>query len=340
MKESDIRPQALFDRYLELSRQDIAVFFADHEQFATVPCPACGEAEVSLAFKKFGFQYVTCDACGSLFNSPRPTQAMIDRYYRESTAVKFWATTFYKETEAERRARLFVPRAELVHELARKYELAGTTFVDIGCGYGVLLEEVARQPGFETVIGIDLSPDLAQVCRDKGFFVIKKKAEEVLPSEVTAGVATSFEVLEHLYNPTVFLKRIRDLLLPAGILLLTTLTCSGFDIQVLWEHSKSVYPPHHINLISVEGMIQLVTRSGFELADLSTPGELDVDIVRNTVTENPAIDLPRFVRQIIDSPDEGVSARFQQFLKANRLSSHIRVVAQCPVSRRPDSDFF
>lgn len=331
MKESDIRPKVLFDRYLELSRQDIAVFFDDHEQFDAVCCPACGEAEVSPAFEKFGFQYVTCDACGSLFNSPRPTQAMIDRYYRESAAAKFWATHFYKETEAERRARLFVPRAELVHELARKYELARTTFVDIGCGYGMLLEEVARGPGFEAVIGIDPSPELAQVCRDKGFFVIEKKAEEVQPNEMAAGVATCFEVLEHLYDPVVFLKRICDLLLPGGVLLLTTLTCSGFDIQVLWEHSKSVYPPHHINLISVEGMIQLVTRSGFELADLSTPGELDVDIVRNTVVENPAIVLPRFIRQIINSPDEGVRVRFQQFLKANRLSSYIRVVAQCPI---------
>jgi hypothetical protein len=111
----------------------------------------------------------------------------------------------------------------------------------------------------------------------------------------------------------------------------TTLTVSGFDIQVLWENSKSIYPPHHINLLSTQGMRDLVTRSGLQprsglqLVDLSTPGELDVDIVRNIQHENPEIQLSRFSASIINAPVE-VRTQFQNFLKANELSSHIRVI--------------
>jgi hypothetical protein len=107
----------------------------------------------------------------------------------------------------------------------------------------------------------------------------------------------------------------------------TTLTVSGFDIQVLWENSKSVYPPHHINLLSIEGFRRLVERSGLELISLQTPGELDVDIVRNTQHENPEIEVSRFGRSIINSPEE-VRANFQDFLKQNKLSSHAQIIVR------------
>ena len=57
-------------------------------------------------------------------------------------------------------------------------------------------------------------------------------------------------------------------------------------------------------------MRELVARCGLQLVDLSTPGELDVDIVRNIQRENPEILLPRFVTSIIDAPDD-LRTRFQ-----------------------------
>jgi len=331
MKERDIRPQDLFDEYLELARRDVDLYFGDHDLFTSADCPACEHGETSQSFVKFGFKYVTCLACGSLFNSPRPPQRMMDRYIRESESVKFWASRFYKETESSRRERLFAPRAELVHKVARSYGLTGTTFADVGSGYGVLLQEIARVDGFDEVIGIEPAPDLAQVCRDKGFRVVEKLAEDMEPGEISAGVITSFEVLEHLYEPGKFLEGIWSMLQPGGVLLLTTLTCSGFDIQLLREHSKSIYPPHHISLMSVDGIEQLVKRCGFDLLELTTPGRLDVDIVYNIVAQDPSIELPRFAKQIIHNSADDVKANFQEFLSNNRLSSHIRVIARKPL---------
>ena len=106
----------------------------------------------------------------------------------------------------------------------------------------------------------------------------------------------------------------------------TTLTVSGFDIQVLWEKSKSVYPPHHINLLSIDGFRRLVERSGLSLVHLCTPGALDVDIVRNICIENSDVNIPRFAASIINAPEK-VRTKFQSFLKANNLSSHIRIIA-------------
>ncbi len=331
MKESDIRPQALFNRYLELSRQDIDRFFADRSSFTEVPCPACASERYELGLEKFGFRYVTCLDCGSLYLSPRPAPEMIDAYCRESEAVKFWGTHFFKETAEARRERMFKPRAQLVAEWADRVGLDhSAVFVDVGSGYGIFLEEVARLGRFAQVAGIEPAPNLAAICREKGFTIVEKPVEDVRTGEIPVSFATAFEVLEHVYDPAVFLLGVRRVLRPGGLLLFTTLTVTGFDIQVLWEHSKSVYPPHHINLLSVSGMEQLVRRVGFELVELTTPGQLDVDIVRNIVNEDPSIPLHRFVRQIVFEAPDDVREAFQKFLQAHRLSSHIRVIARAP----------
>ena len=328
MKESEIRPQKLFNQYLELARQDIERYFSQREQFVEVACPACGGDQWEPGLVKFEFRYLLCSDCGSLYLSPRPTVEMYATYYQEAESVKFWSSHFFKETAEARRQKIFNPRAQLVAQWADKAGIpsdATGVFVDIGSGYAIFLEEIRRQNYFGRVLGIEPEPNLANVGRDRGFEIIEKKLEDIEDGEVGADFATAFEVLEHVFNPQEFLSAARRILRPGGILMFTTLTVSGFDIQVLWENSKSVYPPHHINLLSVQGMHHLMERSGMSLVDLSTPGELDVEIVQNILHENPEIQLPRFASSIINAPEE-VRADFQNFLKTNALSSHIRII--------------
>ena len=328
MKEFDIRPQDLFNRYLALARDDSARLLAQRVTFVTVVCPACGETHQPPGLEKLGYTYVMCEACGTLYLSPRPSPEQLDAFYRDAESVKFWSTHFYKETMEARREKLFRPRAQLVSELLTRSTVQDDmTFVDIGAGYGIFLEEVQRLGKFQRVMGIEPNPEMADICRQRGFPIVQKPLEAVQAGEVQADVATAFEVLEHVFDPLEFLTAARRVLKPNGILLFTTLTVSGFDIQVLWEHSKSIFPPHHINFISVEVMGRLVQRAGLTLVELSTPGQLDVDIVANTVAENPQISLPRFVAYLLKMRDSNTRQALQEFLRLHRLSSHIRVVA-------------
>lgn len=328
MKESEIRPQKLFNQYLKLAREDIDRFFSDHSLFVEVACPGCGSEDCKPGLVKLKFQYLLCSKCGSLYLSPRPTAENYELYYHEAESVKFWSSHFFKETAEARRKKIFNPRARLVEEWVKKTETISKDtrlFADIGSGYAIFLQEVQRLGLFGKILGIEPEANLAQVGRGHGFTIIEKKLEAIDDGEINADFATAFEVLEHVFNPQDFLGAARRILRPGGILIFTTLTVSGFDIQILWEHSKSIYPPHHINLLSTQGMRDLVARSGLKLVDLCTPGELDVDIVRNIKNENPEIHLPRFIASIINAPDD-VRSNFQNFLKANELSSHIRVI--------------
>jgi SAM-dependent methyltransferase len=255
---------------------------------------------------------------------------MYDLYYREAESVKFWSTHFYKETAEARREKIYRPRAEIVAELINQHGFDSTDnsiFADIGAGYGIFLEEIEKLSMFDRIIGIEPSPEMAQVCRERGFDVIQKYVGGKEDINVDASFATAFEVLEHVLDPLAFLSSAKQMLRRGGLLMFTTLTVSGFDIQILWEKSKSVYPPHHINLLSIGGFRRLIERSGLNLVHLCTPGELDVDIVRNICFENPDIDIPRFAASIINA-SETVRNNFQSFLKNNNFSSHVRIIAK------------
>ena len=327
MKEEQIRPQKLFDRYLEIALEDARELLAEAEHFIDVPCPACAAVAVRERFSRHGFEYRCCEECGSLYVSPRPSEIQLDRFYRTSKAVSYFATHFYRETEEARRRELVRPKARLTAEWATRLE-ATAVLADVGAGYGTYLEETRDLGVFDRVVAIEPAERLAAVCRDKGFEVIEAPAERVR-EPLAASCCTCFEVLEHVGDPLALLRALKELVRADGMVLFTTLTASGFDIAELWSESKSVMPPSHLNLLTTGGLRRLVDRAGLSLVDLSTPGRLDVDILANVLRDRPEMPVSRFARQIATAPDH-VRARFQQFLQENELSSHVRVIATRP----------
>lgn len=321
MKEEEIRPQDIFDEYLRLCEQDIATYFSDAPRHTT-ECPACGTVGL-FAFEKNGFRYDECPACFTLFVSERPEKETFDRYYTDSPSTKYWATTFYRQTEESRRLKLWKPKAKLLLSKVAAYGAPGTV-VDIGGGYGTFAEEI-RALGQQVVV-IEPSRHLAAVCRGKGLLVIEKFLEGVDPQELPAGPRcfASFELFEHLYEPAEFLQSIGRLMGEGDLFVFTTLSGTGVDIRVLWEQSKSVSPPHHLNFFNPHSVKTLLDRVGFLVEEVTTPGKLDVDIMANSL---PAVK-DRFWSSFLAMSDEAARQRMQESLAQNLLSSHMMVVCR------------
>ncbi|MFZ0034207.1 MAG: class I SAM-dependent methyltransferase [Sedimentisphaerales bacterium] len=328
MKENEIRPKTLFDEYLKLSRKDIEIHFNDRTKFLNVECPACRSSKISSSFTKDSFTYLECEYCKTLYVSPRPPREMLDSYYRASASSKFWATTFYKETEAARRDKLFKPKARLIKSIVVKNGITPGALLDIGAGYGTLCEELIALNIFKEVFAMEPSVYLSDVCRRKGLNVIESTIEGMnLEYEAKFDIAVSLELFEHLFSVDLFLDAVSKALKPEGYFIFSTLSRRGWDILVLGEHSNSVSPPHHVNFLNPHSIELLAERKGWRVVDLFTPGELDVDIVANFAKYNPYVELDRFTQEIIASDAETQSA-FQRFLADNRLSSHMWVLIQ------------
>ena len=323
MKEEEIRPQRIFDEYLRLCEQDTRAYFLDVVR-EEVDCPACG-AVGELAFRKHNFTYKTCPRCLTLYVSPRPAADAFAKYYTDSPSAKYWATTFYKETAPARREKIWKPKAQMVREAMQRFDAAGRAIVDIGGGYGLFAEEMREVSG-GSILVIEPSHHLANACRDKSLLVIEEFLEHVGAIDLPSGpkVFVSFELFEHLHSPASFLKHLGTLMGKGDLFLFTTLSGLGVDIQVLWENSKSISPPHHLNFLNPSSVRLLLDRIGMETLEITTPGRLDVDILVNNLHHIK----DQFWRSFALSATETVREEWQRLIAASGWSSHMMVICR------------
>ena len=326
-REPEIWPPGSFNRYLEMTNKEVKRLLIDKGNLVDVPCPACNSSSRRKEFNKFGLRYVECMDCKTLYISPRPSEEDIHRYFIDSKALEFWHSHVVKESLKARIRHLFRPRAMWVANLTEESFESPRVFVEVNSMYNEFLEEIDRLNLFRVKIVLDPLVDIAESLKED-FKLVNKSIMRVSPGEIDADVVTAFAVINHVFNPENFLNGIRTILVDNGLLFLTTSTISGFDLQVLWENSKIIFPPDQINLLSIEGIVKLVERCGFEIIELSTPGQLDLEVIRNAIRSDDKLKVPRFISYLLNNRNEDAHCSFQEFLQRFQLSSHVRVAAR------------
>lgn len=323
LRAADIRPPALMSEFKRLSVRDASAYLAAAPTLEAVVCPGCGAEDPVYSHAREEFNYQQCRACASLYVSPRPSLAALARYYEESEASHFRVEHFSRDTAKARRYHLLCSHADwmgqIVDEAGPKHAHA---YGDVETYSPEIFEEIGRQGVFQSMYSVHplLAPDAT--------LHVRCVEAWQLPEPLAA--ISAFEKLEHQFDPLALLRRMTELLAPGGIVFLTTRTSSGFDLQVLGEKAPYIFVPEHLNLLSVEGLHALMERAGLELVELSTPGQLDVQLVQAACAADPTISLPPFVDYLIKQRDTLAHEDFQAFLQKHRLSSHVRVAARKP----------
>lgn len=324
MKEEEIRKRDVLNRYLCLVQEDSARLFQDRSAFVKSDCPACGDTEPISQFDKMGFSYVQCGKCETLFVSPRPAYKDLMKIYVDSPSTRFWVNNFFLPMAEVRREKIFKPRAEFIAESFP--EIRSGRMADIGGGFGLFLEELKKLWPESDIVAIEPSVDMAKICRGKGLKVLESTLEDVDPEE-RFDLMTAFELVEHLHDPLPFVEKLYSLLKPGGYLFLTTLNGLGFDIQILWERAKSVFPPPHLNFFNPRSMETLLVRKGFKIVEIATPGQLDWDIIEGAY-RHEGLDPGRFFKTVSRHGTDEAKRDLQQWIRANNFSSHMRVIAR------------
>ena len=108
----------------------------------------------------------------------------------------------------------------------------------------------------------------------------------------------------------------------------SSLGSKGFDVTVMKEKADTI-TPEHLNYFHPDSLVKLVESVGLKTIDISTPGKLDVDIVRKKVEPGiHSLDNDLFLKRIIIDKYDVLVANFLAFLSSNRLSSHKWLVAR------------
>jgi 2-polyprenyl-3-methyl-5-hydroxy-6-metoxy-1,4-benzoquinol methylase len=175
-------------------------------------CLLCGGRRYAVIHRTGPWRYLRCAACSLVQLYPRPRCPQAETYYEDylsgdPSAVRQWA----------RMVRPVVIRAAgLIKE--RSAVRAGR-LLDVGCGYGFFLKEMARR-GWQ-VQGIEISPAGRRHARDRlGLDVIGQTVEHLQWPPRRFDVVTLFYVIEHLADPDAMLARVYRWLKPGGLLLL------------------------------------------------------------------------------------------------------------------------
>jgi SAM-dependent methyltransferase len=153
-------------------------------------------------------------------------------------------------------------RRRIVRRLLRRYcPPKPNLLLDVGCGVGTHLRTLAR---FGEVVGADPSPQALAFCR-KHF--AGRLEHIVLPDQVpfapqSFDVITMLDVLEHVEDDRAALVKIRDLLRPGGVLLLTV-PALGWLWTAYDDHS------HHFRRYHRGPLRDLLLQTGFEVKVLS-----------------------------------------------------------------------
>jgi 2-polyprenyl-3-methyl-5-hydroxy-6-metoxy-1,4-benzoquinol methylase len=328
MKESDIRTDDELEYRWSLYRKDQSDLLNKKNGFVDVPCPACEANDCASYYKRDGFSFKICIHCDTVYVSPRPTFKMLLEHYRNSRAEKYFNENVYPRTEKSRVEYLIKPRLDRIIEFCKKYDISMGRLVDVGAGYGTFCEYVQNASLFKNVIAIEPDPSPAQICKSKGVHVISKFVEHInLKSK--ADIVTSFECIEHVFDPKVYISSISKIMKKGGLFVITTPNIKGFDLLTLKCKSDNTTAPDHLNYFHPESLSLVLRRCGFKILEVQTPGKLDVELVRKKVLDGKiSLSDQPFLKRIIVDEYQKFGDSFQKWLAANELSSHLWVISK------------
>ncbi|MGA2185620.1 MAG: class I SAM-dependent methyltransferase [Bryobacteraceae bacterium] len=158
-------------------------------------------------------------------------------------------------------------------ESFRRYATRESSVLDVGCGSGAWAERL-REDGFRSVWCVD--NDTAQYKGKSPFSRVDLNGD--FPDAVRSAfsmpafdVITTVEVIEHLENTSAFLRRCASLLVPSGLLVVTTpnVLCAPSRLKFLLygnlRHFDECGDPTHISPIFPRLLDRLAQSTGLDL---------------------------------------------------------------------------
>jgi hypothetical protein len=262
-----------------------------------------------------GLAYARCPESGSVFLVELPVPEAWGRLLCEVSGYRHSPEAFHAGLARSRADHVYAPKLEWIEDALRLQGLRSPALLEVVTAPSDFSALLRESGSFADVLTVD-ETELAT-------------APKRLSGDRLVDAAVLLESLDRAHDPEALLRVVAERLVEGGLLFVTDLVASGFDLAVLGLRSLYLYPPDRANCFSLEGLCTLLRRAGFGLLEVSTPGVLDIEIVRAHLRRDPTLPVSAFERQVLDADDDTRQA-FQAFLQQQSLSSFARIVARKP----------
>jgi 2-polyprenyl-3-methyl-5-hydroxy-6-metoxy-1,4-benzoquinol methylase len=236
-----------------------------------VACYLCGggtstpfvSAEDDLTGKPGRFHFVRCLGCGLAYQNPRINLSHIRAYYDD-------------EYIAHRKRRNWGPLAPLVRWAMGRLDVAKerivkrhvllsptTRVLDVGCGAGTFLLRLRARHGVHAtgVDFVDLAhlPGLQALDFRCGLFYDQDFGPDGFD------LVTMWHFLEHDYDPARSLRAARDILRPAGRLVIEVPRLDSMTFRMYGRRWPGLQAPQHTALYTKAALLAMVEHAGLEV---------------------------------------------------------------------------
>lgn len=225
-----------------------------------IVCPLCGKKNYTAYLPNR--RIVRCVHDGLTYVNPQPTDREINRMYNEDYFVsdkrRTTSSVGYYDYMTEKPLLLAYFRRKIAF---LKTILPGKKVLEIGSSYGFFLEE-AKHAHLD-IQGIDISRAAVAYAASHGLPALAVDLFQAgFPSNSFDGVV-AFHLIEHVSDPLAFMREVRRITKPGGILLLSTPREGGYLQRLMGRHWLNYRHQEHLYFFSRETMTLLLKKAGF-----------------------------------------------------------------------------
>jgi len=222
-------------------------------------CPLCGGDRRQFLFcLQSPHSVVRCTECGLHYLYPRLIESAIQEAYRQPSYYEGGACGYTDTSYIGQESALRATFKTLLRNLAGR-GLTGGDLLEIGCGYGYLLDEAHLF--FPRRVGTEFSAQAAEIARATGAEVFVGGIEQV-PPDARFDCVIATHVIEHVYEPLSFIKQLAKHTKPGRHIILATPDMGGVLRKVMGRGWPSFKAPEHVLYFDYRTLSSVMNRAG------------------------------------------------------------------------------
>lgn len=222
-------------------------------------CPLCRTDQREVRYAEFGaHKIVRCRKCEVHYLYPRLTESAMHRTYAEADYFEGGNSGYSDTSYALQERALRSTFRRLLHNM-QKRNLTGGGLLEVGCGYGYLLEEAKEF--FSVRVGTEFSRHGVQLASSRADRVYQGGVDQLSVS-MKFDCVLATHVIEHVYEPREFVKRLADHTKPGGKIVLAAPDMGGLLRKLMGRRWPSFKIPEHVLYFDAGTLSSLMCQAG------------------------------------------------------------------------------
>lgn len=228
-------------------------------------CACCGAPlSATPVWVKHGYAIHACTGCGVRMVWPTPGADELAAVY---TAAYFQRGDKYSEAARRAAARNDAFKLGLI-----RTHRTGGSLLDVGCATGSFLA-AAREAGF-AISGVEPAGSAAATASER--LGLPVHAGDLASAAFPSGrfeVATLWDVIEHVTDPSAVIAETARVLAPGGVLVVSTGDIASPWARLTGARWPLLTPPQHLSYFTRDSLCRLLARHGFDVVSVRHPGK-------------------------------------------------------------------